>query len=210
MNKRIKHIRNLLSLSQQEFAENFNLTQSVYQKYESGQRKVPNELLSGIISHFGFMSDWIMTGKGDMVNPDKIDSDKMWKRLNILRHRFLLFNGRQERISEMLNVGLDQYCKWEYAYETIPNSVIEQIYSLVKPDVRKDWWYEGKGEMYNEVQTFRYEPPPDFDNNVTSVQELIEALWKENLSVPGRAYVFMMVNYLNKLGIPIKPPDQKK
>ena len=66
LSKRLKALRNVLGLSQKEFAERLGKGLATIQRWESGQTE-PNDKTLRLISHtFGVSYEWLKEGKGEM------------------------------------------------------------------------------------------------------------------------------------------------
>jgi phage repressor protein C with HTH and peptisase S24 domain len=68
---RLKAVRNQLGDTQETFAERFEYTQPVYQRYEAGKRRIPQELMEGLKNQIGINLNWLMTGEGEMYGDVK-------------------------------------------------------------------------------------------------------------------------------------------
>ena len=69
MNKRLIMIRKDNDLTQTEFAEKINLTQSAITNYENGRRNIPDRTISDICRVFNVNETWLRTGDGPMYRP---------------------------------------------------------------------------------------------------------------------------------------------
>jgi len=68
INDRIREIRTDLKLSQREFSQKIQITQSHYSDMESGKILPKERYLTLISSKFGVNFDWLKTGKGQKFN----------------------------------------------------------------------------------------------------------------------------------------------
>ena len=66
VNERLRLIRKMLGLSQQEFANRIGKTLKTVQRWESGQYNIPDSALRLISHTFGVSYEWLKTGEGDM------------------------------------------------------------------------------------------------------------------------------------------------
>lgn len=64
---RIKELRNLLNLSQTEFATNIGLKQAAIGLYENDQRTVPDTTVLLISQVYNVSPEWLRTGQGEML-----------------------------------------------------------------------------------------------------------------------------------------------
>lgn len=58
--KRIKDLREDKDLSQKEIGKIFNIAQTTYSGYETGNREIPNELLIKLAMFYGTSTDYIL------------------------------------------------------------------------------------------------------------------------------------------------------
>lgn len=223
------------------FSRKLKISPQSLHNYISGERKPGNQFLTKL-STLGVNSEWMLTGSGQMINFDKLTPDAPWKRLIILRHRIQQNRGTPRLWAESLGVSLEQYQKWEHNQEDIPPEVMDAIYEQVKEWIRKEWWYEGKGDIYINDPLKNYSPPDSYpppEDGVThipldeieptkpdvtkktiaklqpytpqeEVEQLVHAIWKAAPNAEIRAFAHFLMLNLNKLGIPINPPSEKK
>jgi len=64
----LKEIRKRLGISQSQAARGLNITQTTYNRYENGQRQIPNATLLSMAEYFGVSSDEIL---GRQLEPQK-------------------------------------------------------------------------------------------------------------------------------------------
>lgn len=69
MNERIKKVRRMLDLTQQEFAERIGVKRNTVATYEMGRSEPSNAAVSLICKTFNVNEDWLRTGKGEMFAP---------------------------------------------------------------------------------------------------------------------------------------------
>ncbi len=74
LGNRLKKIRKLKSLTQQQISEIMNVTSRTYQHYELNEQKPAFDKLANIVNRFKDINpNWLFTGEGEMF---KSDSDK--------------------------------------------------------------------------------------------------------------------------------------
>ena len=73
VNERIKQIRSVLKISQQNFSKKIYISQSTYGEIETGVRKVNDRIIQLICSQFNINKDWLKTGNGEMFGEEKRD-----------------------------------------------------------------------------------------------------------------------------------------
>ena len=73
VNVRIKQIRKVLKITQQNFSKKIYISQSTYGEIETGVRKVNERIIQLICSQFNVNKDWLKNGKGEMFGEGKPD-----------------------------------------------------------------------------------------------------------------------------------------
>ena len=73
INERIKQIRVVLQISQNEFSKKIFISQSSLGEIETGTRKVNNRIIQLLCSQFNVNKDWIKTGQGNIFDVEKPD-----------------------------------------------------------------------------------------------------------------------------------------
>lgn len=225
--QRLRYLREVQGMSQSKIANKLGFNQSAWQKYETGARAIPTRIINDLISLYGISSDWLLTGKGEMFDSNKLSPDERWKRMIILRNSIQHNNGNIKYWAKSLGVSTEQYIRWEHNLAEIPREAIDAIYKQVKPWVRKEWWYEGKGEIYkndavgsailltqsedaskdgliqDDPANYRSRPLTDIEE----IQDLIDTLWRESGSTKIKAYVLLLASTLQKIGLQINNPE---
>ena len=69
----LKEIRKKLGISQSQAARGLNITQATYNRYENGQRQIPNALLLAMADYFGVSADEIL---GREIKQDQPPDDE--------------------------------------------------------------------------------------------------------------------------------------
>lgn len=69
MNERIKELRNILNLTQQEFADKIGTGRGNIAGYETGKRSPSEAVISLICEKFNVNETWFRTGEGEMFIP---------------------------------------------------------------------------------------------------------------------------------------------
>lgn len=72
--KRIKKIREYLSLNQEQFAKKLKISQSAISSYEKELRNPPDSILKLIANEFNINYDYILHGNGPMLLNDTINN----------------------------------------------------------------------------------------------------------------------------------------
>lgn len=66
MNTRVKHIRKLLKLSQEEFAKRLGVTAAGISRIESGKRNLTEQMIVHICKEFNVNEGWLRNGEGEV------------------------------------------------------------------------------------------------------------------------------------------------
>ncbi|MDD3417677.1 MAG: helix-turn-helix transcriptional regulator [Lachnospiraceae bacterium] len=66
MNKRLKSIRKILTLSQESFGKKLGVTGAGISKIESGDRGITEQMILAICREFNVNEEWLRNGNGDM------------------------------------------------------------------------------------------------------------------------------------------------
>ena len=115
MHDRIKEVRSVLGLSQQEFADRICIKRGAVANYEVGRNKPIDAIISLICREFGVSDHWLRTGDGDMfiqISRDKeimrFVGDVMQGEDDNFQRRFLFALARlpEERWADIEEFGL--------------------------------------------------------------------------------------------------------
>ena len=66
MGERIKELRSVLRLTQEDFSSRVSLARNTVANYECGRREPNNSVITLICREFDVNEDWLRTGEGDM------------------------------------------------------------------------------------------------------------------------------------------------
>lgn len=66
MNDRIKKIRKVKDLNQEEFGKRLGVTKTAISRLEAGERNITEQMLLSICREFDINEDWLRTGEGEM------------------------------------------------------------------------------------------------------------------------------------------------
>lgn len=70
MKNRIKELRKqILNLTQQQFADDLNLSKSAIESYEYGRNEPPDRVLRDICRIYKVNYDWLLNGNGEIFAP---------------------------------------------------------------------------------------------------------------------------------------------
>ncbi len=70
MGERIKKIRKLLDLTQQQFGNRIGVKRNTIATYESGRNNPVDSVVSLICREFNICEEWLRTGEGEMFKPE--------------------------------------------------------------------------------------------------------------------------------------------
>lgn len=69
MDERIKELRKVLGLTQQEFSDKIGVKRNTIAQYESGRNSPIDAVISLICREFNVNEEWLRTGDGEMFKP---------------------------------------------------------------------------------------------------------------------------------------------
>ena len=75
MNERLKEIRKLNKLTQEECSKKIGITQSTVTAYECGNRVPSDSVILNICRAFNINETWLRTGEGEMLKPVSKDAE---------------------------------------------------------------------------------------------------------------------------------------
>lgn len=79
MNERIKMLRGVLNLTQEQFAEQLSLTRNYISLVENGTRTFADRTIKDICRTFDVNESWLRTGEGEMfLAPDRTSRLAQW------------------------------------------------------------------------------------------------------------------------------------
>lgn len=109
MNERLKDLRKILNLTQQEFADKLGISRSNIATYETGKSNLGDSVISLICREFSVNEQWLRTGNGEMLLPAdrNVDIAKLTKQL--LNEESDSFKNRF--VSMLANLSIEE---WEY------------------------------------------------------------------------------------------------
>ena len=74
MNERIKELRKVLKLTQQEFADRLNIKRGAIANYEVGRNEPIDAVISLICKEFNVNEEWLRDGTGEMFRAEEENS----------------------------------------------------------------------------------------------------------------------------------------
>ncbi len=150
MKGRIKYLRSVLNLTQQEFADRIGIKRNSLANYETGRNTPINAIIVSICREFNVNETWLRYGVGDIFTSDIFfGAGEMPARLKYLRH---VLNLSQQSFADSLGISRGNIA----AYEAGKNNLSQSAISLISKtyDVNKDWLRFGTGEIFiSDTQT---------------------------------------------------------
>lgn len=101
MNQRIKEIRGIENLTQQEFAKKIGTSQNVLANWESGRRNPSASAINNICKTFGINEEWLRYGTGERCVSDSQDE------LNALSKKYGLSSSDMTLIEKYVSLKPD-------------------------------------------------------------------------------------------------------
>ena len=120
MNQRIKQLRRILDLTQQDFAERVGMKQNSIALIESGKRNISNQAVLSICREFNVNETWLRTGEGEMFNALSRDEQIAYRLGAMLA-------GQGDTIQKRLIAALSDLDESEWAaVEAFARKLVEQ------------------------------------------------------------------------------------
>lgn len=121
MNTRVKHIRKLLNLSQEEFASRLGITAAGISRIESGKRNLTEQMLIHICKEFNVNEEWLRYGKGEIFKqfPNTVMKELMQQyQLDELDMRiiseYILLDDNKRRVIKEYIMKVADYNRLDY------------------------------------------------------------------------------------------------
>ena len=120
MNQRIKQLRRILDLTQQDFAERIGLKQNSIALIESGKRNISNQAVLSICRTFSVNETWLRTGEGEIFN-------EMWREEQIAYYLGDIFSEPGDTFKKRLVAALAAMDESDWAaVEAFARKLVEQ------------------------------------------------------------------------------------
>ncbi|RZT01191.1 transcriptional regulator with XRE-family HTH domain [Cuneatibacter caecimuris] len=107
---RLKYLRkNMLKLTQSQFAGCLGITQTAYSMIETGKNPLTDKWIMVICFQFGVNEMWLRTGEGDpfVTSPYEKEFSSIYPNLSPVTQQYLLAFARELLKKELLLHGLD-------------------------------------------------------------------------------------------------------
>ena len=108
MGERVKEVRKLLNLTQEEFGNKLGVTKATISRLESGVINLTEQTLKLICREYNVNSDWLINGTGDMFISDSLIDSLISKYelsetgASLIKNYLLLTKSEQEVIEKYL------------------------------------------------------------------------------------------------------------
>ncbi len=109
MNERLKDLRKILNLTQQEFADKLGISRSNIATYETGKSNLGDSVISLICREFSVNEQWLRTGNGEMLLPADRNTDIAKLTKQLLNEESDSFKNRF--VSMLANLSVEE---WEF------------------------------------------------------------------------------------------------
>ena len=124
---KLKDLRDLYELTQEDIAKVLNVARSTYNQYEQQYDIIPIKHLNTLVNHFKISFDYVFDFtklKRYQDEIDKIDTKISGKRLKELRKEF---NLTQERLAKKLNIANTIISEYEQGHFPISTATLYSI-----------------------------------------------------------------------------------
>lgn len=120
--ERVKIIRKELGLSQNDFAQGLNISQSQIGYIEKGDRSLTDRTLNDMVREYGINRDYILTGEGEMF----IDLDKSSEVVNYIRELCENDQEKAELVIETYKMFINLSTKDKKIINALVKSLVEK------------------------------------------------------------------------------------
>ena len=117
MKYRFKELRKALSLTQQQFADQLELSRNFVTQIEMGQKKPSDRTLKDICRKFKVNYDWLVYGSGDMFQDDNSDAQA-------------IINSILDGDNEFIKSTLIKFAKLDAKYWQMIKDILEELQKL--------------------------------------------------------------------------------
>ncbi len=174
MNERIKELRKVLGLTQQQFADKIGIKRTTIATYENGRNTPIDAVISLICLKFNVNETWLREGSGDMfISSDIKVINSMNERIKELRKALGL---TQQQFADKIGTSRTNIGKYEASAGTPSKAIISLI--CREFNVNETWLRDGFGDM--------------FQSHISSIQPIdlkfLAAYNKLNASGKEKAY----------------------
>lgn len=144
MKGRIKYLRSVLNLTQQEFADRIGIKRNSLANYETGRNTPINAIIVSICREFNVNETWLRYGVGDIFTSDIFfGAGEMPARLKYLRH---VLNLSQQSFADSLGISRGNIAAYEAGKNNLSQSAISLICKVY--NVNEIWLRSGSGDVF--------------------------------------------------------------
>lgn len=157
INERIKRLRKILSLTQQEFADRIGVKQNTVAQYEIGRNIPIDSVIFLICREFNVNEEWLRNGIGEMFLPTDKNSAIDNHNKQILNDEVILMNERIKKLRIMLSLTQQEFAEklgltknYISLIENGDRNLSEQSIKVLcrEFNVNKEWLQSGVGEIF--------------------------------------------------------------
>lgn len=146
MKDRFKELRKALSLTQQQFSDQLDLSRNYIAQIEMGAKSPSNRTIKDICRTFNVNYDWLAYGTGSMFQIEDTNSvELIGKRIYALRKTLGL---TQTEFANALSMGQQALSMIESGKRDLTEKNIKLI--CFSYNVSRDWLVHGSGEMFQD------------------------------------------------------------
>lgn len=139
---RLKYLRHILDISQQDFANSLGISRGNIAAYEVGKNNPSQSVISLICKTYDVNKDWLRFGTGEIFISDT-QTSSFADRIKQLRH---ILGLTQQKFAERLGVKRNTVGQWECGINALTDQVITSI--CREFNVNEEWLRNGTGEMF--------------------------------------------------------------
>ena len=147
--QRIRTLREVLGLSQNEFASKINRTSNFIAQIESGRSSISEKTRMAICRTYNINSDWLNNGAGDMFKPGfappSLDKAGIPSRVKAVRQKL---NMTQDEFAKMIGCSKSQLTSVEVGRVNPSNQWITKLANSANVSI--NWLLSGKGDLFTE------------------------------------------------------------
>ena len=116
---RLKELRKARGLSQKNFAESLGVVPRTYQRYESGERTIPSDVLQRL-SEIGVSVHWLLTGNGKMNAPLQEEMARLEALVNYWEANYMLLEANINKARVVIKDRYGENVAAELCDEALP------------------------------------------------------------------------------------------
>ncbi|MBR4908582.1 MAG: helix-turn-helix domain-containing protein [Acidaminococcaceae bacterium] len=147
LSQRIRTLREVLGLSQNEFASKINRTSNFIAQIESGRSNISEKTKTAICTTYHINPEWMNNGTGEIFKPGfappPFDKAGIPTRIKTVRQKL---NMTQDEFAKMIDCSKSQLTSVEVGRVNPSNQWIAKLARLA--NVNLSWLLSGKGEIF--------------------------------------------------------------